>query len=68
MNKQVLYKYGLKTLKNYEEYCIIFSALLMILHYSLEICKNNDNALSLHIFFANAQMSVLNAFESLRPK
>ena len=40
-------------LKLYKKYCItndnviFFSALLMILHYSLAIWKNNDNALSL---------------------
>ena len=49
-------------LKLYKEYCItndnalFFSALLMILNYSLAIWKINHNALSL-FFLANAQMS-----------
>ena len=46
----------------YKEYWItndnalFFSALLIILHYSLAIWKNHNNALSL-FFLANAQMS-----------
>ena len=49
-------------IKLYKEYCItndnalFFFSLLMILHYSLAIWKNHDNAFSL-FFLANAQMS-----------